>query len=230
MALFKIYRGLKSELPKTMHEGFAYFVEDTGALFIDVSNTQRVQVNALNADGLKLENGDVINADEVLTTSDIVNVENGGTGAGTLQVNALLLGNGTDPIKMIVIPKDYFVLGSDTEGVVGKSKEEILNLLSVYTKTETNSKVDEVTSVAYTDGVLKADGWKADYNLFSQSYIQTRLKCGKNGAVPPIVSYLSNKADWSKIIFAEATPGEGIKFYCQDVPVADIKIVVLDVK
>ena len=62
MALFKIYRGEEELLTQiTMHEGYAYFCENTGNLFIDISNTAggRVQVNAYAASILKKDTKEI---------------------------------------------------------------------------------------------------------------------------------------------------------------------------
>ena len=116
MALFKIYRGDRDDLPggadgKTpegtnkLHDGWAYFCMDTGELFIDAdfggsTGLKRVQVNALAA--TKLSNGtDTIEIDDIVLTSDTIDVEHGGTGRDTLTLNAVLVGNGTDIVKMI---------------------------------------------------------------------------------------------------------------------------------
>ena len=56
MALFKIFRGPEDNLNSVpLHEGYAYFTEDKGNLFIDISNEEggRLQVNAYAAQVLK---------------------------------------------------------------------------------------------------------------------------------------------------------------------------------
>jgi hypothetical protein len=41
MALFKIFRGPEDNLNSVpLHEGYAYFTEDKGNLFIDISNEE----------------------------------------------------------------------------------------------------------------------------------------------------------------------------------------------
>lgn len=114
MALFKIYRGDKSALPggadgltptNKLHDGYAYFCVDTGELFIDVdlvgdgTGLKRVQVNALAAkylyDGTtKIEIDDIVLNNEPLVKYDA-------TGGETLTLNAVLVGNGTDTVKLI---------------------------------------------------------------------------------------------------------------------------------
>jgi hypothetical protein len=51
MALFKISRGLKSNLPKTITDGWCYFTTDDKKFWIDYGN-ERVPINAKNADTL----------------------------------------------------------------------------------------------------------------------------------------------------------------------------------
>ena len=49
MALFKIYRGNAENLPAALHDGYAYFVIDTGDFYIDAMSTnnqlQRTLIN-----------------------------------------------------------------------------------------------------------------------------------------------------------------------------------------
>lgn len=229
MALFKIFKGLNADLPKTLHEGYAYFVEDTGALYIDVSDVKRVQVNALYANGLKLDNGDTIDADDILTTSDTIGVDNGGTGQTSLTANAILVGNGTGAIKMITIAPNQFAVGDGTNGLVGKDAAAARELLSVYNKTETDSAVKAATTVAYT-ATLTATGWTSGTGEFSQAWPQTALTCGKSGTVPPIISYTDNQDEYSKIDRAEATKGVGITFYTKTKPSKNISIVIVDIQ
>lgn len=51
MALFKISRGLKSNLPETITDGWCYFTTDDKKFWIDYGN-ERVPINAKNADTL----------------------------------------------------------------------------------------------------------------------------------------------------------------------------------
>ena len=74
MALFKIFKGAEEDLNDVpLHEGYAYFCEDTGNLFIDVSNIEggRLQVNAYAAQVLK-NNVTEIDIDDLIDEEDIV--------------------------------------------------------------------------------------------------------------------------------------------------------------
>ena len=105
MALFKIFKGAEEDLNDVpLHEGYAYFCEDTGNLFIDVSNIEggRLQVNAYAAQVLK-NNVTEIDIDDIFLKNMTATVAQGGTGHDTLTVNALLVGNGTEALKMIEI-------------------------------------------------------------------------------------------------------------------------------
>lgn len=66
MALFKISKGLKNNLPSNKIEGYCYFTTDDGKFHIDVSNSQRITINAEKAD--KDSNGKNI-ADEYIHTT-----------------------------------------------------------------------------------------------------------------------------------------------------------------
>ena len=52
MALFKISKGVKANLPSTYNEGYCYFTTDDGKFYIDTTNTAagRVLLNAGTAD------------------------------------------------------------------------------------------------------------------------------------------------------------------------------------
>lgn len=49
MALFKILKGNESNLPTTKTPGYMYITEDQGNIFVDLSTTERIQLNAKNA-------------------------------------------------------------------------------------------------------------------------------------------------------------------------------------
>ena len=54
MALFKIKKGIKANLPTSYVEGYCYFTTDDGKFYIDTSNTSdgRICLNAGAADKL----------------------------------------------------------------------------------------------------------------------------------------------------------------------------------
>ena len=96
MALFKIFRGPETTLNQEMpiHEGYAYFCEDTGHMFIDVSSVEggRLQVNAYAAEILKGKDGETeIDVDDIFLTNMIAKVEQGGTGLGELMLYCLVM-------------------------------------------------------------------------------------------------------------------------------------------
>lgn len=260
MALFKIYRGeeeLLNQVP--MHEGYAYFCEDTGNLFIDISNTTggRLQVNAYAAQVLKKDTKE-IDIDDIFLKDMTATVAQGGTGRATLTVNALLVGNGTDAVKMVSIDKGAIVTGDATNGVTGLlgtgalfaevsgvPKFGTLPLkyggtgattaanarinLDVYSKTETDNKVSEAVTAAYTATLTKAN-WVNSSGTYTYTYSNTNLKCGKDGNVPPIIDWTSNQTDYNKIDNAQATAGTGIVFTSSKAIDADIEIVIVDVR
>ena len=260
MALFKIYRGeeeLLSQVP--MHEGYAYFCEDSGKLFVDISNDAggRIQVNAYAAQVLKKDTTE-IDVDDIFLKDMTANVAQGGTGQSTLTVNALLVGNGTNAIKMVSINKGDIVTGDTTNGVTGllgtgavfaevsgtpkfgtlpltaggtgaTSAAAARSNLSVYSKTETDNKVEEATSVSYTATLTKAN-WVQSGSTYTYTYSNSSLKCGKNGNIPPIISCTSGQDDYNKISDAQATVGQGIVFTASKAISGNIGIVIIDVK
>lgn len=260
MALFKIFKGAEEDLNDIpLHEGYAYFCEDTGNLFIDVSNIEggRLQVNAYAAQVLK-NNVTEIDIDDIFLKNMTATVAQGGTGHDTLTVNALLVGNGTEALKMIEIAAGSLVIGNAENGVAGLQGAGALYAitagaptfgtlpiqvggtggttaarartnLDVYSKSETDNQITGSTSVAYTT-TLVAASWVLNGDMYTQTYSNTALTCGKAGNVPPIITYTSNLEEYSKIDHADATVGSGITFYTKDKPESDIAIVIIDVK
>lgn len=263
MALFKIFRGPEEGLNAVpCHNGYAYFTEDSGKLFVDIGNNagDRVQVNAYATEVLIKKNQDgtseYIDVDDLLLADAIISVANGGTGSATLTINALLVGNGTDPIKMISIPDGSLVVGNTENGVAALNGTGILyavtagapqfgiapisvggtgsgtaagarSNLDVYSKQEVSNSIEEVTSKTYTT-TLFASGWIASGDVFTYTYSNTSIKCGKNGDVHPLITYTSNRDEYSKIDTAEATVGVGIVFTTAEKPEDDIGISIID--
>lgn len=265
MALFKIFRGPENELNTVpCHEGYAYFTEDTGNLFIDIASTpgSRVQVNARLADSLKaVVDGTVreFDVDDFILKTATIMVNNGGTGRQTLTLNAILLGNGTGQVKMVTVEEGAIILGGDaTEGLKGlkgtgalyaatdgapqfgtlpltaggtggTTAEQARENLEVYSSETVDRKVGEVTTLAY-EYTITVDSWLEDSSTgkFTSTYAQANLKCGKNGDVPPTITWVTNLEDYSNIDSAEATKGSGITFTTSKKPKADIKVIIID--
>lgn len=53
MALFKILRGSIKNLPTTKTEGYMYITEDVGDIYVDMSNSERVRLNAEAAEKIR---------------------------------------------------------------------------------------------------------------------------------------------------------------------------------
>lgn len=170
MALFKIYSGTADEFPSNyaLHPGYAYFFEDSGELVIDTNNGRiDVKVSQL----IKTVNGEVtfVDVDDVLIAAD-----NSG-----LTKNAILVGGENNTVRAIAIAAGSVVIGDATNGVKGINGTGALYAttsgapsfgtlplsaggtgattaaaartnLDVYSKGETNNKIDEVTTLAYS--------------------------------------------------------------------------------
>lgn len=243
MALFKVFKGPQNRLEEVpIHEGYAYFTEDGHNLYIDISNTQRVQVNAKYASGLS-DGIDTIEIDEVLTTSDIIGVENGGTGLNKLTLNAVLVGNGTNSVKLIPVTVGAFFGENDISapkfgtlpliagGTGGTTAQQARGNLSVYSKNETDEEIVKAKTVAYT-ATLSPNSWVASGNSFYQDWNNVQLSCGVNGNTPPLITYTSNRDEYSKLDADRtvATAGSGIRFYTSEVPTNAIDLIIIDLK
>lgn len=249
MALFKIYSGTANEFPSNyaLHPGYAYFFEDSGELVIDTDNGRiDVKVSQL----IKTVNGEVtfVDVDDVLITAD----DNG------LTKNAILIGDENNTVRAIAITAGSVVIGDATNGVKGINGTGALYAtasgapsfgtlpmsaggtgattaatartnLDVYSKGETNNKIDEVITLAYST-TLAQTGWVQSGDTYTYTYSNTNLKCGKNGNVPPIITWISNQDDYNKIHDAQATVGTGIIFTANNAIEGDIDIIIIDVK
>lgn len=249
MALFKIYSGTADEFPSNyaLHPGYAYFFEDSGELVIDTNNGRiDVKVSQL----IKTVNGEVtfVDVDDVLTAAD----DNG------LTKNAILVGGENNTVRAIAIAAGSVVIGDATNGVKGINGTGALYAttsgapsfgtlplsaggtgattaaaartnLDVYSKGETNNKIDEVTTLAYSATLAQAS-WVQSGDTYTYTYSNTNLKCGKNGNVPPIITWTSNQDDYNKIDDAQATVGTGIIFTANKAIEGDIGIIIVDVK
>ena len=249
MALFKIYSGTADEFPSNyaLHPGYAYFFEDSGELVIDTDNGRiDVKVSQL----IKTVDGEVtfVDVDDVLTAAD----DNG------LTKNAILVGGENNTVRAIAITAGSVVIGDATNGVKGINGTGALYAttsgapsfgtlpisaggtgattaaaartnLDVYSKGETNNKIDEVTTLAYSATLAQAS-WVQSGDTYTYTYSNTNLKCGKNGNVPPIITWTSNQDDYNKIDDAQATVGTGIIFTASKAIEGDIGIIIVDVK
>lgn len=260
MALFKIYKGPENDLNNVpLHEGYAYFTEDKANLYVDVSNEEggRLQVNAYAAKVLT-DGVTEIDIDDIFLKNMIATVAQGGTGRSDLTVNAILVGDGTNQVKMISLAEGALAIGDATNGVAGllgtgalfadtsgipqfgtlpltagglgaTTAQGARDNLDVYNKQEVNERISESTSVAYTT-TLTVDGWVSSGDVYTYTYSNTALTCGKNGNVPPIITYTSNLEEYSKIDSGDATVGVGIVFTTETKPENNIDIIIIDVK
>lgn len=261
MALFKINKGPETNLnAQPLHTGYAWFTIDKHKLFIDIDEEPggRVQVNAYGAEVLLKDDGSEIEVDDLLLKEIAVTVAQGGTGRDSLTANALLIGNGTDPVKLVSLTNNGILISDTTNGVKelkgtgalfasDTQEPEFGNLpvsaggtgsntaagarssLNVYSKSEVDDSIAQATTLAYTV-TLQAAQWQTSGNQFTYTYTNTDLSCGKNHNVPPVITYVTNQQEYNNIDDAEATSGQGIVFTASKKPTADIQIIVIDVK
>lgn len=252
MALFKIYSGTADDFDGingfsnyALHPGYAYFFEDSGEFVVD-TETGRYTVNASTL--IKNNGTDIkfIDVDKVLYSPD------------GITKNALLVGGDGNTVRAIAIEKGALVIGDTANGVAGLKGTGALYAstagipqfgtlplsagglgatdaagartnLSVYSKTETDTRIGVATSVIYT-ATLSASGWSGNgTDGYTYSYANTSIRCGKDGNVHPIITYVDNREEYSKISSAEATVGVGIVFTSPTKPENNIAISIIDV-
>ena len=73
MALFKIFKGKKINLPKTYNEGYCYFTEDDGKFYIDTTS---------EASGRKCLNANEADHAAIATKADKADLATNATNAG----------------------------------------------------------------------------------------------------------------------------------------------------
>lgn len=272
MALFRIFKGPEeglNEVPR--REGYAYFTTDKGNFYIDIKSDEfaadgttvtnavgiRVQVNAKGAQGIFDGAGNLIDINDLMLADTKLEVDQGGTGAETLTLNAILVGNGTNPVKMISIDEGKILIGDPTDGVTGLSGIGALYAttanapefgtlpisvggtgattpakarenLEVYSQTEVDDKVLPVTTTAW-ETTLFANQWVGTTVPFTYVYTNESITCGKAGNVPPIITYLSNRDEYSLIDSADIDLStHQITFSASKKPTGDIKIIITD--
>ena len=107
------------------------------------------------------------------------------------------------------------------DGEIEISAEQIAQLMQ---------DIEDATSVAYNK-TLAASAWtEAGEGIFTCVISLPELTCGSLGDIPPIISYRSNREEYSLITEAVADAGTGITFFASEKPAADIDIVIIDVK
>jgi len=239
MALFKINRGSEANLPATKTDGYAYFCSNTGNFFIDANmgtesspDVQRIQLNALAAQ--KLSDGTTtIEIDNVMLKTDVATVAQGGTGLATLTLNGVLVGNGTDSVKLVSTASgamyatttggepQFGTLPVAQGGTGGTDAAAARTNLSVYSKTETDSAdttiKNSVTKITPRQWQLSlsASAWTTSSSGgYEWNHANTSVTCGNDGSFSPHIAPLdgTNLTEYYKITSAEATPGTGIVF------------------
>lgn len=79
MALFKILKGQKADLPATRHEGYAYVTADEHKMYIDITDANRIALNSDMADRIPyaINNQNSITYNKIITTTDPFELKTG---------------------------------------------------------------------------------------------------------------------------------------------------------
>ena len=65
MALFKIHKGHYEDLPSTHKEGWMYITEDKGDIYLDISDNERIHLNADRANYVRDKNNNLLNYEDL---------------------------------------------------------------------------------------------------------------------------------------------------------------------
>lgn len=141
---------------------------------------------------------------------------------------AQILREGTTEVEIDDIFLKSMVASIQQGGTGASDAASARTNLEVYSKTEVE---DQATTKAFT-ATLTVGGWVQAAEGFTYTWSNTDLKCGKSGDVPPIITYTSNLTDYSKINSDNtvATAGQGIVFQANSIPLADIGLIIIDVR
>lgn len=255
MAQFQAFHGDESLIDSIpIHDGYAYFTDDSHKMFLDAGSS-RYQINAYSAE--QISNGvTTVEIDDIMLKDMVASVSQGGTGLNNLTVNALLVGNGTNAVKLLTLDNGAIAKWDSTLGLTSLLGTGILYAqqsgspqfgvapiavggtgasdvstarqnLDVYSKDE----VDELipTSFATYTATLDSNSWTSQGGgNYQFTYSNSSLKCGENGDIPPIIYCTDNEDEYNNISDAEATVGVGITFLTQGQPSADISITIID--
>lgn len=104
MALFKILKGQKADLPATKHEGYAYVTADEHKMYIDITAENRIALNSDMADRIPyaVNNQNAATYNKTITTTDPFELKTGalivikftaGTPGGQTQENNIITFN-----------------------------------------------------------------------------------------------------------------------------------------
>ena len=120
--------------------------------------------------------------------------------------------------------------GEETERIQLNAKAATEILSTAGTEVPKSAKYEDLFAKAYS-GKLDKDSWTGgDSGPYTQKVELQTLTCGEDGTVPPIITLTgeTNIDDYNKIEFAEATPNDGITFSCNEKPVSDISVIIID--
>lgn len=116
MAQFQAFHGDESLIDSIpIHDGYAYFTDDSHKMFLDAGSS-RYQINAYSAE--QISNGvTTVEIDDIMLKDMVASVSQGGTGLNNLTVNALLVGNGTNAVKLLTLDNGAIAKWDSTLGL-----------------------------------------------------------------------------------------------------------------
>ena len=256
MAQFQAFHGDESLIDSIpVHDGYAYFTDDSHKMFLDAGSS-RYQINAYSAEQIS-DGITTVEIDDIMLKNMVASVSQGGTGLNNLTVNALLVGNGTNAVKLLTLDNGAIAKWDSTLGLTSLLGTGILYAqqsgspqfgvapiavggtgasdagiarqnLNVYSKEEVDELIPTTSFTTYTV-ILQSDSWTSQGSgNYQLTYSNSSLKCGENGDIPPIIYCTNNEDEYNNISDAEATVGVGITFLTQGQPSANISIIIID--
>lgn len=127
MALFKILKGQSQNLPSELHEGYAYFLTDTGEFYVDISDSERKQLSAEKLSRTRSGETEVIEIDDLLLTLDHIDDKENPHNVTAEQAGADPAGSANQALTNAKAYTDERIQSIPTPDVSGQINEHNLN-------------------------------------------------------------------------------------------------------
>lgn len=164
MASLQVFKGKESDLASiSLHEGYLYFCEDTGNVFID-GKTERIQVNAHAAEILKNSSKE-IDLEDLLLKDEPEDARNSLDVYSKAEVD--------DKVANVLINIDFVPI--DKGGTGAKTKEEARTNLEVDSSQEVDDKISAATANFVDESTIDTKIADATADFLDESAIDGKI-------------------------------------------------------